>query len=78
MNINYLFYILPFYHLDLSKINLNSLSLLKSCYKPGSNLILIKENYESVKIVASNQRWTCNMCHNILDAAMKLTIHPLI
>ena len=79
MNINYLFYILPLVtmYLDLSKINLNSLSLLKSSYKPCSNSSLRPKSKrrlsESVKkIVASNQRWTCNMCHNILDASYEV------
>ena len=77
MNINYLFYILPLItmYLDLSKINLNSISLLKSSYKPGSNLRPKSKRRlsESVKkIVASNQRWTCNMCHNILDASYEV------
>ena len=83
MNINYLFYILPLItmYLDLSKINLNSISLLKSSYKPGSNSSLSsslrpkskRKLSESVKkIVASNQRWTCNMCHNILDASYEV------
>ena len=51
------------------------ISLLKSSYKPSSSLRPKSKRRlsESVKkIVASNQRWTCNMCHNILDASYEV------